>query len=121
MMIGVVLGFKWNKCFSNITLKKFQFPIRNTFLLTLHFQQEVKETQYSLSSLGNQLRNATFPVDSVMDQVQFVIHTSLDDMNKTIYEDHLKKLYYKVNGVVYKNETKYICIYIYYFKHTSFI
>ncbi|GFW93430.1 uncharacterized protein TNCV_46331 [Trichonephila clavipes] len=68
--------------------------------------ENLNETRTTIKLLDDKLYNVTFPMDSRVSQVEEVVFSTLENMNKTLFEDHLKKLYYKVNGVVYKNETQ---------------
>ncbi|GFR14859.1 uncharacterized protein TNCT_390291 [Trichonephila clavata] len=71
-----------------------------------HLEENLNETRTTIKLLDDKLHNVTFPMDNRVSQVEEVVFSTLETMNKTLFEDHLKKLYYKVNGVVYKNETQ---------------
>lgn len=71
-----------------------------------HLEENLNETRTTIKLLDDKLQNVTFPMDNRVSQVEEVVFSTLENMNKTLFENHLKKLYYKVNGVVYKNETE---------------
>ncbi|GFT69975.1 uncharacterized protein NPIL_332991 [Nephila pilipes] len=71
-----------------------------------HLEENLEETRTTIKLLDDKLQNVTFPMDNRVSQVEEVVFSTLENMNKTLFDDHLKKLYYKVNGVVYKNETE---------------
>ncbi|XP_054718991.1 uncharacterized protein LOC129228337 [Uloborus diversus] len=71
-----------------------------------HLEESLNETRTSVHLLGDKLQNITTPESNKRTQVEEVLLSTLESMNKTLFEDHLQKLYYKVDGVVYQNETK---------------
>ncbi|GIY63419.1 hypothetical protein CDAR_421721 [Caerostris darwini] len=71
-----------------------------------HLEEDLNETRTSIKLLDDKLQNVTLPMDSRVAHVEEVVFSTLENMNKTLFEDHLNKLYYKVNGVAYKNETR---------------
>ncbi|KFM70047.1 hypothetical protein X975_18089, partial [Stegodyphus mimosarum] len=73
-----------------------------------HLEEDLNETRYSIKTLGDRLQNVTLPVEAQTDYVELVVLSTLDNMNVTSFGDHLQKLYYKVDGVAYKNETSLI-------------
>ncbi|XP_035205513.1 uncharacterized protein LOC118180544, partial [Stegodyphus dumicola] len=70
-----------------------------------HLEEDLNETRYSIKTLGDRLQNVTLPVEAQTDYVELVVLSTLDTMNMTSLGDNLQKLYYKVDGVAYKNET----------------
>ncbi|GIX85879.1 uncharacterized protein CEXT_131001 [Caerostris extrusa] len=71
-----------------------------------HLEEDLNETRTRIRLLDDKLQNVTLPMDSRVAHVEEVVLSTLENMNQTLFEDHLNKLYYKVNGVAYKNETR---------------
>ncbi|GIY63413.1 uncharacterized protein CDAR_421701 [Caerostris darwini] len=71
-----------------------------------HLEEDLNETRTSIKLLDDKLQNVTLPMDSRVAHVEEVVFSTLENMNKSLFEDHLNKLYYKMNGVAYKNETR---------------
>ncbi|GBO24373.1 hypothetical protein AVEN_87564-1, partial [Araneus ventricosus] len=89
----------------NLT-SKVQEELKSERRVRRHLEEDLNETRFSIKMLDDKLLNVTLPMDSRVTHVEEIMLSSLENMNKTFFEDHLKKLYYKVDGVVYKNETE---------------
>ncbi|CAL1263941.1 unnamed protein product [Larinioides sclopetarius] len=89
----------------NLT-SKVQEELKSERRVRRHLEEDLNETRFSIKMLDDKLLNVTLPMDSRVTHVEEIMLSTLENMNKTLFEDHLKKLYYKVDGVVYKNETK---------------
>ncbi|XP_055944847.1 uncharacterized protein LOC129975712 isoform X2 [Argiope bruennichi] len=89
----------------NLTTKV-QEELKSERRVRRHLEEDLNETRFSIKMLDDKLLNVTLPMDSRVTHVEEIMLSTLESMNKTLFEDHLKKLYYKVDGVVYKNETE---------------
>ncbi|KAF8777469.1 hypothetical protein HNY73_014326 [Argiope bruennichi] len=89
----------------NLTTKV-QEELKSERRVRRHLEEDLNETRFSIKMLDDKLLNVTLPMDSRVTHVEEIMLSTLENMNKTLFEDHLKKLYYKVDGVVYKNETE---------------
>ncbi|XP_071042116.1 myosin-11 isoform X2 [Parasteatoda tepidariorum] len=89
----------------NITLEV-QEELESERRVRRHIEQDLSEARTSIKILGDKFSNFSSPSDDRFSQMEEIVLSNFESMNKTFFEDYLQKLYYKVDGVVYQNETK---------------